>query len=391
MTNDGGFDGECGERRDAAVAEAAARNLQGLVVCSRGGGTLDRYANLMYLTNFYTAFPYIPDRPPRWSARAHAFLVLPVAGHPVLIVDVPHHAMAETDGIAVVVAADMVEALTRELEARGLGEGGVGIVGADTIPWSVVRQLEAALPGIDFVPADDVLDGLRMMKSPREIALLKQASAIGSRAIDAMMDAARTGVTHAEVYLAGLEVLIAARAIPQAAFMLSGRGGDNPTVARCSFPTYGASEPLAEGQWFQVGLSGVYEGYYFDLARSTPVGTASERQIAAFEAAIASVQASIDVIRPGVTAAAVAAAGLERMRDLRYGLGGAFSGMGHGIGLGWDDPWLNPGDETVLAPGMVLCVERGVKQDGFSGDFEETVLVTDSGCELLTSARVRRW
>ena len=40
---------------------------------------------------------------------------------------------------------------------------------------------------------------------------------------------------------------------------------------------------------------------------------------------------------------------------------------------------------------MVLCVERGVKRDGFSGDFEETVLVTESGPELLTSARIRRW
>jgi Xaa-Pro aminopeptidase len=206
-----------------------------------------------------------------------------------------------------------------------------------------------------------------------------------------MMDAARPGATHAEVYLAGAEMLVRARAIPQAAFMLSGQGGGNPFVARCSFPTYGATEPLAEGQWFQVGLSGVYEEYYFDLARSAPVGAASERQIDAFEAAIASVQASIDVIRPGVTAAEVAAAGLEYMRELGYGLGGAFSGMGHGIGLGWDAPWLIPDDETVLAPGMVLCVERGVKRDGFSGDFEETVLVTESGCELLTSARVRRW
>ncbi len=50
-----------------------------------------------------------------------------------------------------------------------------------------------------------------------------------------------------------------------------------------------------------------------------------------------------------------------------------------------------PGDETVLEPGMVLCVERSVKRDGYSGDFEETVLVTETGADLLTSARIRRW
>ena len=40
---------------------------------------------------------------------------------------------------------------------------------------------------------------------------------------------------------------------------------------------------------------------------------------------------------------------------------------------------------------MVLCVERSLRHAGFYGDFEETVLVTETGCELLTDARVRRW
>jgi Xaa-Pro aminopeptidase len=135
----------------------------------------------------------------------------------------------------------------------------------------------------------------------------------------------------------------------------------------------------------------VLDGYLFDLARSTAVGETSPPQVDAFEAAIACVDASIAAIRPGTTASRVAEAGLGMMRDLGYDLGGAFAGMGHGIGLGWDTPWLIPGDETVLQPGMVLCVERGVRRDGFSGDFEETVLVTESGPELLTPARIRRW
>jgi Xaa-Pro aminopeptidase len=40
---------------------------------------------------------------------------------------------------------------------------------------------------------------------------------------------------------------------------------------------------------------------------------------------------------------------------------------------------------------MVLCVERSVRHNGYYGDFEETVLVTDTGTELLTDAVVRRW
>jgi Xaa-Pro aminopeptidase len=291
----------------------------------------------------------------------------------------------------IVAAADMVEALVQELQKRGMAAGEVGIAGGDTIPWGVVRQVETALPDAEFTTADDILDDLRAVKSPREVELLRRASEIGSRAIDAMMEAARPGATHADVFLAGQEVLIPAKTIMQNAFMVSGRGGPEPAVVRNSFPTFGAAEPLADGQWFQAGISGVYQGYLFDLARSTAVGAPSDRQVTAFEAAISCVEASIAAIRPGVSAGSVAVAGLDRMREMGYGFGGAFLGMGHGIGLGWDNPWLIPGDATELQPGMVLCVERGVKREGFSGDFEETVLVTETGNELLTSARVRRW
>ena len=59
--------------------------------------------------------------------------------------------------------------------------------------------------------------------------------------------------------------------------------------------------------------------------------------------------------------------------------------------MGWDLPWLVPGDPTVLEPNMVLCVERSVEKHGFVGDFEETVLVTPTGSELITHAPIRRW
>ncbi|MCP4247529.1 MAG: M24 family metallopeptidase, partial [bacterium] len=68
-----------------------------------------------------------------------------------------------------------------------------------------------------------------------------------------------------------------------------------------------------------------------------------------------------------------------------------FSGLGHGIGLGWDAPWLARGDLTEIKPGMVLNFERTVHQDGYVGDFEETVVVTDEGPVKLTDAQLRFW
>ena len=96
-------------------------------------------------------------------------------------------------------------------------------------------------------------------------------------------------------------------------------------------------------------------------------------------------------MRPGATAAEVAATGLRKQQKLGYSNDGVFSGLGHGVGLGWDVPWLAPGDDTVLEPGMVLCLERTIRKDGYLGDFEETVVVTEDGCEKITDARVRWW
>ena len=79
--------GEFAERRERVRAAAEDAGLAGLLVCSRGGGTTDRYGDVKYLTNFYTRFPFIPDVPGEWTARAHAFVLLPAEGEPVLVAD----------------------------------------------------------------------------------------------------------------------------------------------------------------------------------------------------------------------------------------------------------------------------------------------------------------
>ena len=141
-----------------------------------------------------------------------------------------------------------------------------------------------------------------------------------------------------------------------------------------------------------MGLSGVVAGYYFDVSRSKPIGgPSSNAQVDAFEAAIDVVQAGIGAARLHAPAGDIARAAIAKQQSLGYPIQGVFSGLGHGIGLGWDSPWLVPNEETALARDMVINVERTVSRDGYLGDFEETVLITDSGPELLTNAKLRYW
>lgn len=382
---------EFAERRRRAVAAAKARGLAGLLVCSRGGGTLDRYADVLYLTNFYTHFPFIPDFEGNWSARAHTFLILPVDEVPELVIDVPDDGRIRLADGRVTYSDFVLDDAVKALKTAGLGSARIGLVGGDVMTFTMLNKLRAALPELVIEPADDLLMGLRSIKSPAEIALLRRASAIGSRMIEAMMDAAVTGASHGDVVAAGLNYLVPAGGMLYNSFMASGRGGDPSRFAKSNFPTWGSDKRLADGDWIRLGISGAVDGYVFDLARSKAVGPVTNRQVELFESAIASIEATLAAIRPGATAGDLGAAGLDKQKSMGFAVDGVFSAMGHGIGLGWDDPWLARGVTTPIVPDMVLSVERTIMQDGYLGDYEESVLITPDGYERLTDATMRFW
>jgi Xaa-Pro dipeptidase len=105
--------------------------------------------------------------------------------------------------------------------------------------------------------------------------------------------------------------------------------------------------------------------------------------------------AAFEAMRPGVPCREVDAA--ARAVVERAGFGAGYTTfthrLGHGIGLdGHEPPYFDGGDPTPLEPGMVLCLERTIRSaDGYLGDFEETVVVTDTGCEIITDAQKRFW
>ena len=349
---------EFAARRAAAAGVAQMRGLDGLLVCARGGGAVDRYGTVTWLTDHYSSFPFIPDVAGHWTGRGHSFLALPVAGEPRLVIDVPYVDRVAMPPEQVVVADLVLEATVEALRSTGLADGRVGLVGGDTMAVTMLRTIEAALPRLTLMAADDALDGLRAVKSPGEVARLRDAARLGSRMIDAMMDAARPGATHADVLAEGMAVLIPAGGILYNSFMASGIGGPGALAIRSTFPTWASPEPLRDGMWFRSGISGVLNGYYFDLARSAPVGPPCTEQVAAFEAAIAVIEAGMDVVRQGAVAGDVAEAGITRQRELGYPLGGVFTGLGHGIGMGWDAPWLNAGTRRRSSRGWCSAWRR---------------------------------
>lgn len=333
-------------RRRRAMILAKDRGLKGLLVCARGGGTLDRYGDVLYLANYYTPFPYIPDLAGQWTGRAHAFLILPVEDEPLLVIDSPNDGDIALPDSQLVYTDLVLEEIVRALQRRGLTHGPLGLVGGDVLPTNSFRAIAGALPEIEWHDAQAIVNGLRAIKSPAEIERLRHSAQVGSRTIEAMMAAAEESATHGAVVAAGQKVLNESGGALYNSFMASGKGGPDPVLVKSHFPTWGSQAPLETGHWLRLGISGVVGGYVFDVSRSKAIGPASNRQIDLFEGAIEVVEAGISAITPGATAADLAAVGRQRQTDLGFPL---------------------------------------------TGDFEETVLVTEEGIEKLTDAQLRFW
>jgi Xaa-Pro aminopeptidase len=126
------------------------------------------------------------------------------------------------------------------------------------------------------------------------------------------------------------------------------------------------------------------------LTRKISVGPASAEARRVYGAVLDAQQAAIAAVRPGIETHVVDAAARQLLET--RGLGAAFGhGTGHGLGLDiHEEPRIGrpraDAPSVSLQPGMVFTIEPGAYLAGWGGvRIEDDVLVTDTGCAVLTS------
>ncbi|MDR7523425.1 MAG: Xaa-Pro peptidase family protein [Armatimonadota bacterium] len=270
-----------------------------------------------------------------------------------------------------------VAALVAALDAAGVIAGRVG-VDETAMAAEVLEQVRAQRPMITFVPAASLWRAIRAVKTTEEIARLQRAARITEDAVEAALQAAAAGVTERAMAQVFEQALLA--------------GGARPLFTVIAFGSHAAypnAQPgrrrLAPGDLIRFDVGCRYEGYCSDIARTAVFGVPSPRQVATYQALLDGEEAALAAIRAGVSAEAVFEAAVRCVRD--NGLSHyRRHHVGHGVGLEiYDEPLLAPGQTAVLEAGMVLEVETPYYEVGFGGlQVEDTVLVTDDGCRLLT-------
>lgn len=387
------------DRQDRARKAAADAGLDGLVVYSRGGAFVDMCADVLWLANHYSQQPYVADHVGIGSARSHGVLVLPVDGPSILMVDVPWWRRDLVVADDVRPSIHVSERVGEAIRDSGLSGRRLGVVGASYMSAAAYLGLQDVAGDTELVRNDDLVERLRVLKSPAEQGLIRRAVAIGNRTVDAVTEAAVEGATEADCASAGMEVIAASGAALYDIACASGASAHQFTWAR--LPSHDAVRSLRRGEIFHFDCYGAYGGYLWDFGRTRVVGdNPTPEQRALLEATIEGVRETIAAIRPEVKAGdvyAVAARWMEESSVIRS-LPPAepemegFPAVGHGLGMSWEPPWLMEGDESLLQSGMYLAVEMLLGHERIGGVmFEENGLVTEEGFEVLSTSRSRWW
>jgi Xaa-Pro aminopeptidase len=339
-----------------------------------GGGGLDGLLvmsphNRMYMTGFTGSSGY----------------VLLAGEHALLLTDFRYVVQAATEAPCFDVirhASPYRVTLAAEVAARGISRLGFE---AEHVSVAEHRRLEAELPGVTLVPAEGLLEQLRLVKDSNEIERIAAAVDCSDKAFAEVLaiGAIKPGATELSV-AAALESAMRRGGSTRPAFDTIVASGP-----RSALPHGRASgRVICAGDLVTMDFGATVDGYCSDITRTVIVGEASAEQRRLYDLVLAAQLAGVDAIRAGRTGCAVDAVA----REIIAAAGHAEHfghGLGHGVGLAvHEGPRLSTvGADDPLVPGMVTSVEPGVYIPGWGGvRIEDLVVVTQDGCQVLTKA-----
>ena len=391
------------QRQKLAAEDAAGRGLDGLLVWSTGGSALDGYSNVFYLTNHYTQVPRVNlDIPGVMSGWGQTALLVPATREsPTLIVESADWRRDLVVAQDVRESHDLVGEVISAIRDRGLSTASMGLAGQSVMPASTWQRITTELPGLRLVDADEILYGHRMIKSPAEIELMRRASSVGAAIQNAMMAAAAVGKTDNDLAREAYRVCLDQGAVPYEFAFASGPAGGHGYWSR--LPAWDRKRKYERGDIVHPDAYGCVDGYFYDLQRTKVIGGPSAAQRRIIEGVVGVVEALCDACRAGTPVADVANLRESWLAD--HGLlpeapplpsGDLLTPLvasGHGLGTGFEMPWVYPGSEDILRPGMTIALEVYLSEPGLGSVVnEEVILVTESEPEILTSAcPARQW
>ena len=247
-----------------------------------------------------------------------------------------------------------------------------------TLPYYVYEVLQHQAPTPRLVTADDILQRLRLIKAPAEVARIRKSTAIIDQTVLELAQGLRLGMSRLEL-------------IREAKWRLQYNGADGVDHVTVAFgpanPEVALDEVLERNQIVTLDLGAAYGGYVSDNRRLAYTG-AVPPALKELHGKLCWIVAEMGrSLRPGRTFSELHARAFELYAAV--GVEPMFLHAGHSIGLQVDEYWILGDDHTPVQPGMVLNIELySASEEGVMIGDEETFLVTDGEPERLSSLPV---
>jgi Xaa-Pro aminopeptidase len=242
-------------------------------------------------------------------------------------------------------------------------------------------HLRELLPDmVTLVPAGDAVEALRAVKEPGEIERIAAASQVADAGFRQIMAEGLVGRTEA-VVADSLERAMRAHGATGLSFPSIVAAGPHGALPHAQ----PRDVEISSGELVVIDWGAVLDGYCSDCTRTLATGELDDESHAVYELVLEAQLAGLKAVRAGVSgrdADSAARAVIDAGGHAEH----FGHGLGHGVGMEVHEaPRLSQRSDSVLASGNMVTVEPGVYLPGRLGvRIEDLVVVTDSGCEILT-------
>ena len=273
---------------------------------------------------------------------------------------------------------DPVLVFADSLRQRGLDEGVVGVEETH-LSQADYGKLAAALPAARLVRADELLEELRMVKTPSEIEAIRDIGGAAERIAGEVCERFGAGSTEREI----------ANFVAERYAEAGGDGltmlvvGSGPRSAAVNAPPSG--RVLEQGDVLRLDIIGTKGRYHSDVARTAVVGEPTAEQQRVYDLLHGVHRRCLAALWPGALTSDVYAIYRQAMDEAALP---PYHFVGHGLGITLhEDPFVNALSAIPLEEGMVLCIEPLTLLEGrFGMQIEDEVLITADGYEPFTEA-----
>lgn len=235
---------------------------------------------------------------------------------------------------------------------------------------------------VTFVPTANVVENIRIQKSPDEIEILKDAAKIADQAFEHIQTYIKPGVREIDV-ATELEFYMRKLGATSSSFDIIVASG-----YRSALPHGVASEKkIQSNELVTLDYGAIYQGYCSDITRTVAVGNISDELKTIYETVLGAQKLGVKKIKAGMTGKEADEITRDYIEEKGYGSYFGHS-TGHGLGLEvHEEPRLSKNAHSVLKPGMVVTVEPGIYIPKVGGcRIEDDLVIHENGNERLTNA-----